>query len=224
MHKIRYRIALLIGGTVLLMLLIIMAVFNYCITHQIAKQADASLNSAVTVTDYSERLQENSTVNWTIYAPEQIIVTDTQEQLFSPKEQEMIRWCADQPKDQTMKAVINNNTYYIRKSEPDYEFLYCNSVSVSVESDEADASDTMPSWISIISDSDSDAFGAELPGDTEMVQVKQIIAYVDITGELEMIRQINLIFLLSALGVGLFGSAAGFVLGVATAIVMYLVF
>lgn len=210
MHKIRYRIALLTGGTVLLMLLIIMAVFNYSIMHRIAEQADLSLRHSLPV-DTADIETEHP---YLLYSPEQIYVTDgKQEQLYSPKEQAMLRTSGSQAFGQTLKTVIGGSTYYVLRTEvTDDMMLVFNSVVVSSEDGESTEADAIEDNMAISVWSDESAI-SDADGLLESYEVKEIVSYVDITGELDMIRQINLIFLLTALVIGMFGTTAGFVLG-----------
>ena len=47
----------------------------------------------------------------------------------------------------------------------------------------------------------------------EPLKYGTVIAYVDVTGEFDMIRRVNVIFLCAALVIGIFGSLAGYLLG-----------
>lgn len=215
MRKIRYRIALLTGGTVLLMLLIIMAVFNYSITRRIAQLADTALQNITSLSEeytdvyFMEEAEEDH--GYTLYSPEQIFVTDReQDNIFTQKEQAILQWCQDQPKEATLKAEIGGNVYYIRNMDMQDHVVVISKTEYSFNPEDAEAGQEDFSYIVQVMQDGEEI--DQIP-DASLSRIEEIVAYVDVTGETDMIRQINLIFLLTALVIGTFGTAAGFVLG-----------
>ena len=207
MCKIRYRIALLIGGTVLVLLLIIMAVFHLNIRKQIAEQADACLKNA---DSFSMNPDEAFTVNVTpmLYNPEQILIAeDETDNVFTQKERDLIEWCSNQPKDQTLLAELNGSIYYIYRKDCDQSHNLTVSYTIEVSSSDESAEGDPFQMIFDDSESITDAFTPK------EVQIRQIISYVDVTGELDMIRRINLMFIIAASVIGMFGTVAGYILG-----------
>ena len=186
MHSIRYRIAALAGGSVLLTLLLIMAAFNVIIRHEMQNNAAVSLQAVLG----SGEVQDGAS---TIYSPEIIFVYDNSEQTISylPKEQKMIAWCTENDASTMQKAQIGGNTYYIQSAEPSEELQ--NSFSSYTITD----GDTAYTY----------GFMEDKPS------IRTCIAYVDITGELHMIWQINLVFLIAALLIGSISITIGYITG-----------
>ena len=203
MGKLRNKIALLVGLSVLLTLLIIMGAFNLIMHHRMQSNADSSMRSVL--------LPDNDDTS--LYSPEMIVVQDEDKQdsksplspaFYTPKERSIIDYCEDKPSGETFEAEIDGNICYIMKAD--------NAMLESQQdSDDENAVGLFSSEITIVSDDD------KLP-DLSMINdmmndLSEMICYIDITGELEVIRQINIVFLVSAFLIGIFGSTAGYFIG-----------
>ena len=137
--KIRYRIALLTGGTVLVMILIIMTVFYYSITHRMAEQADIALKNAgsdpFVYTDV-QITENDADTGYSLYSPELIYILDEEdENHFTPKEEAVIRWCSGKQKDETIKTEIDGSIYYIRSTDTTGQFIYFNESDTEISAE-----------------------------------------------------------------------------------------
>lgn len=194
MNKIRFRIAVLVGGSVLLTLLIIMAAFNLIVRSRIRRNADTALHHIFSVDEEKPVL---------LYAPETVIVFDGDSggengQVYSQKELDIMAWCEQHQPADTTEAVIGGNAYCLLRLTP------------------ADIpEDGVMEWGGYRRMKDEeDVYSIELSAlSLGSGGLSSVIGYVDITGELDMIRQINLVFLAAALLIGLFGSTFGYFIG-----------
>ena len=260
--KPRFRIALLVGGSVLLTLLIIMFAFNIIMQRRIETNADKSLRAQLS----GEREKDSM-----LYTPDTIAVLeeeeDTAAQLYSQKELSIISWSEDKALNITERAEIDGNEYYILSVEPSIaaDDTLTSGFTVSKDqgfvvyqfsqyiTDDSDPDDTgFNDYENSIVFEDPDAVDAE-DGEEEIAVIaegeeqstvisedavaedsfyegstilfipqqqpeylnnlQKVVGYVDVTGELELIRQINTVFLMAALAIGIFGSTMGFFIG-----------
>lgn len=209
MAKLRWKIAVLVGSVVIIMLLIVICTFNFIIHRRMDKNAQLAFTEM-----FSSDNNENSENS--LYSPELIFVSnnDNEEQdvqnaliLNSPKEKSIINWCKDIEPEVTKKAEIEGNDYYVFVSD------YKNMLSQIISDDVAD--NEIYTFISSFEsdEDDSDEMSGIINIITDNSDLQEIIGYVDITGELEMIRHMNIVFIISALIIGLFGSTAGYFIG-----------
>ncbi|MBR5372003.1 MAG: hypothetical protein IK130_07295, partial [Oscillospiraceae bacterium] len=239
--KPRFRIALLVGGSVLLTLLIIMFAFNIIMQRRIETNADKSLRAQLS----GEREKDSM-----LYTPDTIAVLeeeeDTAAQLYSQKELSIISWSEDKALNITERAEIDGNEYYILSVEPskaaddtltsgftvskdqgfivyqfsqyitddsdpdDTGFNYYEK-SIVFEDPDAVAAEEEEEEIAVIAEGEEqsaviseDAVAEDqfYDGSTSILFIPQqqpeylnnlqkVVGYVDVTGELELIRQIN---------------------------------
>ena len=190
MNNIRCRIATLAGGSVLVTLLLIMAAFNVIIRCEMKDNAETALNNILSVNN-----QQN--ISSGLYSPELIFVYETEQAgpYYTQKEHELIKWCDIHDTATVQKAMIGENVYYLLSAEdidlPDNVYI-SKSVSISTD-DGSDIEYFENNW--------------EIPG------IRSFIAYVDITGELNMIGQINFVFLVAALLIGSISVTIGYITG-----------
>ena len=160
---IKVKIALLIGGSVTAVLLLLLLIFNIGIHHQIDDRARQAIEASL-----SDSLSQDTSylAEW-IYLPEE--ENDVLDPMYLSKTDQMIiDWCEDHKTvDGIQCREIGNGQYYLKK--------------VSFQDDE---------------------FGNY-----------SYIAYVNVAGELQTIRHMNLLFLLAALVTGLIGSLLGYRVG-----------
>ena len=211
MHKPRRRIALLVGGSVLMTLLIIMTAFNFIMQHRMKENADTSLRSSL--------ISGDQTASVMAYTPEMIAVFDDNEnstQLYTQKELSIIDWSADKAYNETNLAEIDGNTYYILAVEMPSDTTTGGSIDFEVNGEDAFY------FFSIRRYEDGQTVSEEIALDglnnlatsgIQYVPPQKVVGYVDITGELELIRQINIVFLIAALVIGLAGSTLGYLVG-----------
>lgn len=186
MRKIRYRIAALAGGSVLVTLLLIMMAFNVIIRHEMHDNADLSLRMAL-----GQGEPENTTFSF--YSPEIILDTGDVNTYLLPKERGMIAWCDAHDASTLQKTEISGNTYYLMAADAD------------------SLADTTTGFSYMVSDEDNSiTYSYSIAGDQNFTK---LIAYVDITGELNMIRQINLVFLIAAVLIGSISITIGYITG-----------
>ena len=187
MHKIRYRIAALAGGSVLVTLLLIMAAFNVIIRHEMHDNADISLRMAL-----GQGEPEQTAVS--LYSPELILVSEDSNSYLLPKERGMIAWCDTHDAGSPQKTEIGGNIYYLMASDADALRNAASEITYMIGDDEES----------------SITYSYSIAGDQN---ITKLIAYVDITGELNMIRQINLVFLIAALLIGSISMTMGYMTG-----------
>ena len=204
MRKLRWHIALLVGGSVLLMLLIFMGAFNLMMHYRIETNADESIRNMIlpdTVTGSEPFL----------YSPEMIMVMQQDDdgsmpvQFYTPKERNIINWCESKAPGVLQKTEIGGNSYYLMIADDEM-------IQRMTESNETGDENFMISSVIVVSDADDD------DRDSYSVSaytndISRIINYVDITGELEVIRKINIVFLIAALVIGALGSTMGYFIG-----------
>ncbi len=202
MNKLRWKIAVLVGSVVLVLLLIVTLSFNVIMKRRIKNNAEEALEFAF-VTSFTGETE------MPVYSPEMIMVFESQADRtvifpqYSKKEQSIIDWCSDIETDTMMEAEINGSTYYLMFEDSEY-------LSARYDS-ELEQSITISSSNSI---TDSEETELTLNASAYDFNVyKGEIAYIDITGELEMIRHINIVFLISAVIIGVLGSTAGYFTG-----------
>jgi len=201
MRNVRFRIAALVGGSVLLTLLLIMGAFNLIVRHRMKQNADSALDSFTAEDEqYSSQL----------YSPEIIFIEeDTQDhfppQLYTAKERALIAWCKTHDAESMQMAEIGGNTYYLKKLPSD---SMKDTITFGTEEDAFDT------WLSDIPEEEDGEFIKEaFSHEISVFPNETLIAYVDITGELNMIRQINLVFLIAAFLIGAGGSTMGYLIG-----------
>ncbi len=192
MNKVRYRIAVLAGSSVIIAILIAMVIFNITIRHKIERDAYNSLSSEM-VSAYEGA---------SIYMPESIIISkdDNGKEVapffMTPKEKSIMEWYGPEERKGILKAVIDGNTYYLKKEEKDElgDTVYMGGYYVTDD----DGEDDMYSVETSIATS----------GDIE-----SMISYIDVTGEIKMIGRMDIFFILTALLIGTLSAASGYCIG-----------
>ena len=192
MNKVRYRIAFLAGSSVIITILIVMFIFNITIKHKTERDAYNALNS--------QRASANSISS--IYIPETIIIPQEDEGqkilpvFCSPKEKSILNWYNSNECKDISKAIIDGNTYYILKIEdydPDEDLAYIGSYTVTDN---------------VTNDDNNVEVSLEYSG-----KIGSVISYVDVTGEIKMIGQIDFFFILTALLIGTLSTISGYYIG-----------
>ena len=199
MNKIRNRIAVLAGSSVVITIMIVMVIFNITIRHKTERDAFNALNSQRAAAEDYEL---------SVYNPETIIIRKKDEKeseapvLYSLKDKSIIDWVNVNEAKDISRAVIDGNTYYILKVE---------------EEDIAPDFYVSSSYVATDDTTDSFVFGSE---DLSMgisifdnTSIDSLISYVDVSGEMKMIKQIDIFFILTALLVGTLSTASGYYLG-----------
>lgn len=208
MRKLRRHIALLVGGSVLLLLLIFMGAFNLIMNHRIETNADESMRLSL----MPDTVHSGGSF---LYLPEIIAVIDESDdisgpaQLYSQKDKTIIEWCRDKQAGITHQAAIDGNSYYILFA--DDEMLK----SKNADQDKEDSSDGFyVSGVTIETDEDGNIYESYAFSESMNTDgISKLICYVDITGELEVIRKINIVFLIAAFVIGALGSTMGYFIG-----------
>ncbi|NLT10641.1 MAG: hypothetical protein GXY08_14255 [Ruminococcus sp.] len=211
MNKLRWKIAVLVGCVVIVLMLIVTVTFNIIVRKRMRYNAEEALNYAFSE-DYTDI---------PMYQPEVILLfkTSTEESLYpqyTQKERSIINWCSDIETDTIKLANINDNSYYVmfRDSDPlfseTYAFGFDNTLNIS---DDMLTDDDLETDTYIYTDDDPDLSDEIIEQYYSDDDYKGTIAYIDITGELEMIRRINIVFLISAVIIGALGSTAGYFTG-----------
>lgn len=210
MHKPRRRIALLVGGSVLMTLFIFMLAFNLIMQQRMKENADTSLRSSMISGE-----QKSAAAS---YTPEMIAVFDDDEnssQLYTQKELSIIDWSADKANNETALAEIDGNTYYIMSMDLSSDTTAGGSIGFEVNGDDS----TVIFSVRRYGDGNTVSEAISVSGLDNLVTSgiytppQKVVGYVDITGELELIRQINIVFLIAALVIGLAGSTLGYLVG-----------
>ena len=175
MNKIRNRIAVLAGSSVVITIMIVMVIFNITIRHKTERDAFNALNSQRAAAEDYEL---------SVYNPETIIIRKKDEKeseapvLYSLKDKSIIDWVNVNEAKDISRAVIDGNTYYILKVE---------------EEDIAPDFYVSSSYVATDDTTDSFVFGSE---DLSMgisifdnTSIGSLISYVDVSGEMKMIKQ-----------------------------------
>ena len=192
MNNIRYRIAFLAGSSVIITILIVMVIFNITIRHKTERDAYNALNS-------QRSASENTDV--TIYTPETIIIPEDNDEnslltaFYTSKERAVLGWYDTNGNNDISKADIDGNTYYILKidaDELDSDMVFTGGYVISDDGSADDETEVELSYIG---------------------EISSIISYVDVTGEMKMIGQIDLFFVLTALLIGTLSSVSGYCIG-----------
>ena len=211
MKKIRYRIAALAGGSVLLTLLLIMAGFNIIFSRKIQSDADYSIRCSM----LPDTVEQNDTP---LYQPEVIMIWNESsgsaaQTIYTAKERTLIEWCGTNSTEEPRMAEIGGSTYYVLSANADKLLqgsVTGSSVVVCYSFSSQESGEDTEGTIDQFTDDNDLSVGMEglIRGD-----IKQMISYVDITGELEMIRWMDLVFLFAALLTGAFGTTMGYFIG-----------
>ena len=207
MRKLRWNIALLVGGSVLLLLLIILGGYNLIMRRWIATNANSSLQASL--------LSESADVDSSFfYSPEMITVfaeqPDTENdpplQFYTPKMRSVLEWSEGQAAGTTLKADIGGSSFYVLIADEDMLGTDDNTSGGEYENG---------GYVSMVTvDTGKDNGKAEISVHTgPLPEISRLIGYVVITGELEVIRTINLVFLLAAVVIGMLGSTMGYFIG-----------
>ena len=196
MNKIRYRIALLVGSSVIVTILTVMIIFNITINRKTECDARSALN----------HMKKNSemTDSDSMYTPETIMIPKESDDesgnspILTLKEKSIIDWYNDNEIEDIAKTTIDGNTYYI---------LYIDSGEIARDNIYVYGT-ALTDDICISSTDEYSVFSVTFDD-----SVESMIAYVDVTGELKMIKRMDLFFILTALLIGTLSAVAGFFVG-----------
>ncbi len=172
MNKLRIRVAVLVGCSILLTFLIIAAIYNVSTRSYLSSEVKKSIDN-IFVLSYENYDESYLYIPECFYIEERLLNNSAaiNSDHYSLKERRIIEWCREHDASTVTKAVINQNTYYIRTGRVDYD------------------------------------------DDLKYESPEIIVAYIDVSGEPEMIAQTNLFLLAAAVIISIFGSLLGLIFG-----------
>ena len=172
MNKLRIRVAVLVGCSILLTFLIIAAIYNVSTRSYLSSEVKKSIDN-IFVLSYENYDESYLYIPECFYIEERLLNNSAaiNSHHYSLKERRIIEWCREHDASTVTKAVINQNTYYIRTGRVDYD------------------------------------------DDLKYESPEIIVAYIDVSGEPEMIAQTNLFLLAAAVIISIFGSLLGLIFG-----------
>ncbi|MCR5147946.1 MAG: HAMP domain-containing histidine kinase [Eubacterium sp.] len=205
MKRSKYRIALLVGSVVMITLLLFILIFNMVSRHNIKTEAESAIKSALKDAD---------------------IISDTDIMDF------ISSLSSEQSFETALKNLVNsienislNSILDIDPSEDD-SLYSANVILLSsrdnkiVETINMLSSLNYADLISWCKQNDTtELIKKEIKGKTFYIQSKindskdEILAFVDVTGEYDMINRINITFFIAAVIICISGSFAGYLLG-----------
>ncbi len=189
--NIRFKIAALVGGSVLLTLFIILIILQVVFGRQTEKRARDSVNTYMSGSVLNSDHQ---------YEPTMIELSGGFDNLdktlsyYSKQEQRIIKWCKSNNTPEAKRVKINSRIYYV--ASRDFENDMVSSVITALVGDD------------ILDFINSEIFPLE-----ELDAGFTIIAYVDVTSELATIKKMSIFFLIAAVIIGLIGSIEGYMIG-----------
>lgn len=197
MKKVRYKIALLVGGSVLMTLMLILLLFNLLMRRQIDRNARESVGAAVQPASIDQQL---------LYIPSVIELPNGLQDISgsrfsSEAEKAIAEACRKDPPKGAEKLTIGGHTYYVCT-----DTLLANAFEVVYDGENTVITETNIAESSAVCD--------ELPDGTKLPNGEiSVIGYVDVTGELKMIRNMNIFFLAAAAVICAVGSVEGYLIG-----------
>lgn len=128
MKKTRIKIAFLVGGTVMVTLLILLAVFNVGIRRQMEREAITAIGQAL---DYYEGYAAGEPLyggydgeeRESLYAVEEIYIArpeewdESYEMYYSWKQLQIMEWCAENDAGEARRAKIGSGVYFLQEAE-----------------------------------------------------------------------------------------------------------
>ena len=188
MNKVRYKLALLMGGAVLLTMLIILILFNVLMRSRIEQNARESIESVLGYGDKdSQPLYTPSVIE---FFGESLGLGDQRSRV----EKRLIEFCNEEQPEGITKAEIGKSIYYLEDKTVTASEI-TDSLTDSGEYSLNDLRETV--------------IGALLP----LIEGQRIIAYIDVTGETELIGSMTLFFLINAAALGAAAGVAGYLVG-----------
>ena len=189
--NVRFKIAALVGGSVLLTLFIILIILQVVFGRQTEKRArdsvDAYISGSVLNSDHQ-------------YEPTMIELSGGFDNLdetlsyYSKQEQRIIKWCKNNDSPEAKRVRLNSRTYYVG--------------SRTFENDAVSSFIT-----SLVGDDVLNFISTEIFPLDELDKGVTVIAYVDVTAELVTIKKMSIFFLIAALIIGMIGSVEGYMIG-----------
>lgn len=176
----KFKIALLVGGTVTATILIVLIIFNIARNSQLENKAEEAIDEVISInTEYiyedSEEAKDSKGFVYedetqSTYYAELIYLTDYEdadsEYTISKKEEKIVEWYEMHPSSEMQFAVIGSASYYIKS----FYITYDDGAYV-------------------------------------------LLAYVNVSGEPELIFEINIMMIITAILIGVIGSVIGYNLG-----------
>ena len=193
MKKARFKIAALVGGSVLLTLLILLVLFQVISNRQTERLAKEAIQASSTIT-----LGETSAMQYSpnvIEMPNGLKGKPMPEYYYSSQDEKIIEWCREHEPENIEKVKIDSRTYYVGTGVTESEGILSYITDIAGEESE------------LVSD-----LLTLLPFLEEDGPIETIV-YVDVTAELAATGTMSLFFLIAAVIIGLLGSIEGYMIG-----------
>ena len=188
MSKVRYKIALLTGGAVLLTMMIILILFNVLMRRSIEQNARESIESV---------LSTGKSDSQSLYTPSVIEFLGESlgiEYEHTRAEKKIIAYCDAEKPEGIVKAEINKNIYYLQDKT-----LSVTELAESSSEDDEFSLEILKEGI----------IGAFLP----LLEGQRFIAYIDVTAETELIGSMTVFFLINAVVIAIAAGICGYLIG-----------
>ncbi|MBR6173659.1 MAG: HAMP domain-containing histidine kinase [Eubacterium sp.] len=196
MKNARFKIAALVGGSVLLTLLIILVLFQVISskrTEELAKEA---------IQAYSEvTLGETSAMQYTptlIEMPNGLQGNPMPDHYYSTQDQMVVEWCRENDPQDIEKLTLDSHTLYVGIGSKKPDGLLSSLYALAGE--EAKELEELLDLLDLLQ-----YFKSSDPVPT--------IVYVDVTAELSSTRNMSFFFLAAAVVIGVLGSIEGYLIG-----------
>ena len=188
-RNVRFKIAALVGGSVLMTLLIVLILLQVISSRNVEKRAKESINAYLGGSVLSSDVQ---------YDPSIIELPDGYKEgdsllFYTDVEKEIIKWTFAHKPEKATKVRIESRTYYVGINQINGNDL--SSMIVTLVGDKG--LDFLNNFISV----------------EELSKNYTVIAYIDATAELATIKRISLFILIAALLIGAIGSIEGYMIG-----------
>ncbi|MBQ6231844.1 MAG: HAMP domain-containing histidine kinase [Eubacterium sp.] len=188
-RNVRFKIAALVGGSVLLTLLIILILLQVISNRNLERRAKESINAYLNGSSISSDVSYDPSI---IELPNGYKEGDSL-LMYSDTERDIIKWCAKNEPTKAAKVRLNSRTYYVG----------INKVN---------GDDITDLVVTLIGDTALEFLNNVISFE-EISSDYTVIAYIDATAELATIRRISLIILFAALLIGAVGSIEGYMIG-----------
>ena len=189
--NVRFKIAALVGGSVLLTLLIILILLQVISNNNVERRAKKSIRSYLSGSVLSSDIQYDPSI---IELPDGYGESGESFPFYSEQEKYIINWCRENSPSEATRVKLNSRTYYIGVQE-------------------INGSDLSSLLVSLIGDTGLNFIENNIISLEELSKDYTVIAYIDMTAELATIRRISFFILLAALFIGLIGSIEGYMIG-----------
>ncbi len=208
MKRTKVNIAVLVGTAVVVTLLLFLVIFNVVIRHQIRSESESAISQVLSIDTYA------ASSKVAVYVEEALAGGDltgviTQIEDETSEDSGLETAAADTQEESTLYSaeilIIPTDEQVEEKLDVFYSPKEKRIRDWCAEHDSTELTRT---------EIDGHIYFLKANPDSDMIEgVGREVAYIDVTGEYDMVNRMNLIFLFAAIAIGLIGSFAGYQLG-----------